>query len=423
MEAVETKLEEEGGGGGGARWLFTAAVGLNVALRAGLVAWGAWQDETMEVKYTDVDYAVVVDGAELAWSGKSPYERTTYRYSPLLAWALTPAVFWFPSFGKWLFIAFDVATAFLLGELARDTRQRKDKSGTGHARLMTLAWLWNPLPIGISTRGSSDALVCFMVVAFLWLLVRGREHTSSSSSSSSSTANVVPLGILELVASAAFHGLSVHWRLYPIIFAPTILVALGDARGLAFGFVSALVFALLGLGSWAVYGALFLQETFLYHLTRSDFKHNFAAWFLALYLGVGKQDRWMSLAAFAPQVVVQLAIVARFARRDVVACACFQTMAFVAFNKVVTAQYFVWFACLLPLALRRLNASAAQVVLAGVVPWLVAEAHWLYWGYRVEFLGQEDFVGVWLAGLAFFVVSVGGLVALMRAHELDTEHW
>lgn len=74
-------------------------------LRVFLIVYGEWQDKHMEVRYTDVDYFVFSDAADLMASGKSPYERTTYRYSPLLAFLLLPNTFLHRSWGKFLFSA------------------------------------------------------------------------------------------------------------------------------------------------------------------------------------------------------------------------------------------------------------------------------------------------------------------------------
>lgn len=74
-------------------------------LRVLLIIYGEWQDAHMEVRYTDVDYLVFSDAASLVASGKSPYQRSTYRYSPLLAFLLVPNSIIHPSWGKFLFSA------------------------------------------------------------------------------------------------------------------------------------------------------------------------------------------------------------------------------------------------------------------------------------------------------------------------------
>ena len=66
-------------------WLKSISVSthltLGMLLRLLLIMYGQHQDETMEVKYTDVDYKVFTDAARHVYEGGSPYERHTYRYS------------------------------------------------------------------------------------------------------------------------------------------------------------------------------------------------------------------------------------------------------------------------------------------------------------------------------------------------------
>jgi GPI mannosyltransferase 1 subunit M len=64
--------------------------GAALCARLLLIAWGEWQDRIAFVRYTDVDYDVLTDGAVLMFNGKSPFDRATYRYTPLLALLMIP---------------------------------------------------------------------------------------------------------------------------------------------------------------------------------------------------------------------------------------------------------------------------------------------------------------------------------------------
>lgn len=80
--------------------VFAAAI-----LRVGLIVYGDWQDAHMEVPYTDIDYTVFSDASRLIVEGKSPFDRDTYRYSPLLALILVPNIVLHRCWGKVLFAA------------------------------------------------------------------------------------------------------------------------------------------------------------------------------------------------------------------------------------------------------------------------------------------------------------------------------
>lgn len=51
---------------------------------------------------------VFTRASEHIMRGETPYLLETYRYTPALAWLLTPNVWWFSAFGKLLFVAGDV---------------------------------------------------------------------------------------------------------------------------------------------------------------------------------------------------------------------------------------------------------------------------------------------------------------------------
>jgi hypothetical protein len=86
-------------------------MGAGASARLLLLAWSAIQDKFMTVKYTDVDYLVFSDAARSVAEGGSPYDRATYRYSPILAFLLLPNTFLHPAWGKLLFTATDMLIA------------------------------------------------------------------------------------------------------------------------------------------------------------------------------------------------------------------------------------------------------------------------------------------------------------------------
>ncbi|OMJ27198.1 GPI mannosyltransferase 1 [Smittium culicis] len=86
------------------------------------------------------------------------------------------------------------------------------------------------------------------------------------------------------------------------------------------------------------FGSEFINETYLYHITRKDHRHNFSIWFLTIYQNFNSNSsRLFGLLSFLPQVTSITAIGIAFGKDLCFAAFC-QTFAFVAFNKVCTAQ-------------------------------------------------------------------------------------
>ncbi|RDW87476.1 hypothetical protein BP5796_03170 [Coleophoma crateriformis] len=174
--------------------VFSAAV----ALRVVLFFYGLWQDANSPLKYTDIDYYVFTDAARYIAHGRSPYDRETYRYTPLLAWMLLPTTWsslWF-SFGKLLFAVGDIVAGWLIILVLRHSSNMTKERALKFASI----WLLNPMVATISTRGSSEGLLGVMVIALLWAVTQRRTFLA---------------GILL--------GFGVHFKIYPFIYAPSIV--------------------------------------------------------------------------------------------------------------------------------------------------------------------------------------------------------
>lgn len=176
------------------QYVFSAAF----ALRSVLLIYGLFQDAYSPMKYTDIDYFVFTDAARFVSQGASPYKRDTYRYTPLLAWLIYPTTWsrlWFHS-GKLLFALGDMFAGWFIYQILRQTAKMPAERAIKFASI----WLLNPMVAQISTRGSSEGLVLAVVVAMLWAVVQRR---------------IVLAGILL--------GLAVHLKIYPFIYAASIV--------------------------------------------------------------------------------------------------------------------------------------------------------------------------------------------------------
>jgi len=183
------------------RFVFTGAI----LLRVVLLFYGLFQDHFSAFKYTDIDYFVFTDAARFVSQGRSPYVRDTYRYTPLLAWILLPSTWsrqWFSS-GKVLFAIADVVAGYLILIILKSTYQMPAERAIKFASI----WLLNPMVATISTRGSSEGLLGVLAAALLWAVTQKR----------------IKLAGLIL-------GLAVHFKIYPFIYASSIIWWLDEER-------------------------------------------------------------------------------------------------------------------------------------------------------------------------------------------------
>lgn len=155
---------------------------------------------------------------------------------------MTPNLTVNPSFGKILFSICDLVVGTMLYNLFILYPPRQ-LSATVLRRQGLLwvsgLWLLNPMVIAISTRGSSESFLGLLVVGTLFLMMKGRHYLA-----------------------AILLGLSIHWKIYPVIYGASILSHFGafskkaaftesrlaqlfNKQGIIFGIISAATFAVV----------------------------------------------------------------------------------------------------------------------------------------------------------------------------------
>ncbi|AET41549.1 glycosylphosphatidylinositol-alpha 1,4 mannosyltransferase I Ecym_8267 [Eremothecium cymbalariae DBVPG len=354
--------------------------------------YGVYQDSHFVVKYTDVDYYVFHDAANYVFQNVSPYLRDTYRYTPLLSWILVPNHWlqWI-HFGKLVFTVFDLLTGIMILQLLTDYPLKR-------RIILSSIWLLNPMVITISTRGNAESILCFLVVWFLYHL-KSRQYA----------------------LSGMIYGLVIHFKIYPIIYAPAISIYFFRSKDkdwfknlFIMGVTTLISFLGLGMLMYHFYGNEFLEHAYIYHVVRTDHRHNFSIWNMLLYLestylGVSSSVPWAKYA-FIPQFLATMGVTAllwEFPNWNFLLNTMFlQTFTFVTYNKVCTSQYFVWYLILLPFYLAETTLTWTKGVFIGIL-WVASQILWLYHGYLLEFEGRDVFYpGIFFSSVVFFLANI-----------------
>jgi GPI mannosyltransferase 1 subunit M len=155
----------------------------------------------------------------------SPYARSTYRYTPLLAVLFSPIQL-HPLAGKLIITLSSLLTSYLLSSPTLSP-----------SFLPHFIWSLNPFVLNINTRGSAESTLVVLLVLSLVLFKRGNQ-----------------------VLAAIVWGVSVHWKIYPIVYGAAFLAMLHHTDGgrwiswrkVRFTLVSGGTFMFLGVGCWAM---------------------------------------------------------------------------------------------------------------------------------------------------------------------------
>nr|CAD2170685.1 unnamed protein product [Meloidogyne enterolobii] len=364
-------------------------------------------DYLFNLNFTDVDYEVFTEAALLVLQGSSPYNLSTYRYSPIIAWILVPN-YLFADFGKIIFSILDVLVGWIqlqyftqFNKISTTNKEIISNKLILFRRSICLLWLFNLFNIIIATRGNSDALICFLNLLTMLELSKGN-----------------------YLLSAFIHGLATHLRIFPLIYLPSIFLHLSNyknknlgniklfilnclqnKRGFLFIFISIFSFLLSTFIFYLFYGQSFIYSSFLYHLTRVDVSHNFSPYFLPLYLSMNNKEwtKFIGIFSFFPQIICNAFFALKFSN-DLPFCWFLTTFAFVSFNKVSTSQYFIWYFCFLPLIIHKIKLNLNKLFLLLAI-WLFAQGNWLLPAYLLEFCGYNTFVWIWFGSLIFLITN------------------
>lgn len=219
-------------------------------------------------------------------------------------------------------------------------------------------------------------------------------------------------------------ALAVHMKIYPLIYSMAIYFYIERNCSLRltlkrFQFVATFIGSTILLNGYFYYryGNEFLDETYFYHISRRDARHNFSPYFYLTYLK--PDNNILPFITFVPQLFNTLVCSYRLYDR-LELCLFALTFAFVTFNKVSTSQYFIWYLIFLPILLPNVQLKSKQQLVM-LISWLTAQCFWLYQAYFLEFHAKNTFVEIWLASIIFGFVNIFILCAIISKYRVVQE--
>ena len=169
---------------------------------------------------------------------------------------------------------------------------------------------------------------------------------------------------------------------------------------------------------YLLYGYEFLFETYIYHLFRKDTRHNFSVLFYYSYLTADQLafDIVKTLSQILECVILFILSLTFGCDMKTLPFALFaQAIILVAFNSVMTSQYFIWFLSLLPLVVHNFKLIRAKALILAII-WVSAQMAWLFYAYLLEFKCREVFILIWLKGVVFFCSNIFVLGQLVKCY-------
>ena len=260
----------------------------------------------------------------------------------------------------------------------------------------------------------------------------------------------------QTIPAGIIYGLSVHLKIYPIIYFPSLYLYIGyknlnkidsekkiegtilskliskvlnllnnmkkifknlmNVKSILFTIFAGSTFAIIFFFFFLIYGRIFVYETYLYHFIRKDHRHNYSLYFYMIYLNYASySSKILSYIAFLPQfLLVIYSSIKLYPRINF--CLFVQTVIFVTFNKVVTAQYFIWYMSLLPLLIpyNELFKSKKLFLTACFTVWTILVIMWALYSVILEDKGVNVFLEIWGSTIAFFMSNCYCLMQLIK---------